>query len=1209
MKKRILVKVLSCLLAGVMLFEIPLQSYAAPEQEEASVESMADGTALEMVPEETSGEQKSVIDSDLIEQPGDMVELESIEEPGAVEEAEEPENPEESEIVEEPGDAEELGTAEKTEDIGETGNAVEPDQFENPEEVEEPEQPVESETVDGTENSEVLDDIKELELEVSEPELMTGSDKSWSIKTSQFGYTAKYADSTIPNKYTEIVSFLQTAFSAKTKKPDLSELSLNETLTWDILKDCITYVVENNSYSDLLPEVYYSTNGTEVTSVTFSYIADGTKLGLQSAVSSASGVTLGFSVLNGVEWYEIWRKPADETDADVQRVTGFDPSNYAGTFLDTTANEVRDYVYIIYGYEQKDGALVTYSNLKTCKYAFDRPGLTVEPSNKNGVVLQWNVVSAADNYTIYRRLESETEFKVLTTVGKELTSYVDKVSQSNNYVYRIVANGTVSGESRSSSPSQATIKWDQQLSAPVVTYTSSAGDRITLNWNAVSGAKAYVLYKYENGVYQKVRALSATHYNITGLEVGTVYRYAVRAYKTEGSTKVYSGMSNIRTARTTMAAVKLQANAISYNTIRLVWGKNVHADGYEIWRKDQSGTYKRITTITSPDTRAYNDTTAIVGQLYAYKVRPIKTVGSVTYRGNYSTVVSARTRLQNGKITAVNSVDYQSLKITWSKIPGASGYELYRSTSASSGFSLAKRITSGGTVSFQNSGLKLNQVYYYRVRAYRTVNGKRVYGSFSSVVRGKVVLSAPTGIKASIIDYKTFEISWNKVAGAQNYQVYYATSKDGEYKLFMTTSQLKARLTNVLCGQTYYFKVRACKKVGAVNSVGGYSTLVSKTTSISKPSTPTVSTKTWNTITLKWNSVTGAQRYQIYWSTSKTSGYKLLTTTTTTSCKQTNVSVGINYYYKVRAVRDKCITDFSGILTAKTSLGTLSGLKATGYGSDDAIKVSWNKVDGVTRYVIARATSKDGTYSQIAEVANSSFVDLNVSSSKTYYYKVYGTRGTNKTNTAGPISAKTKIVAYGVDVSSYQGTIDWEKVADDNIGFAMIRVVTGKGSSIVRDTMFKENYNGARKYGIKVGVYRYSYATSRTQARAEAEAVIDALNGRDLDYPIVLDVEDSSILSDTSSNSRRSEIILAFKEVVEDAGYDFALYANTTWLNNYLDMDQLKNVDIWIARWRSLDEGHGYTGKGNVAMWQYSNSGNVDGISGKVDLNVSYKNY
>lgn len=243
------------------------------------------------------------------------------------------------------------------------------------------------------------------------------------------------------------------------------------------------------------------------------------------------------------------------------------------------------------------------------------------------------------------------------------------------------------------------------------------------------------------------------------------------------------------------------------------------------------------------------------------------------------------------------------------------------------------------------------------------------------------------------------------------------------------------------------------------------------------------------------------------------------------------------------------------------------------------------------------------------------------SGSKWYYLKSNGSMATSDTMIDGKNNSfdgsgvwqgiiETKIRAYGIDVSSHQGTIDWKKVARDDIDFAMLRVVSGRLSNMQRDTTFKENYDGARDAGLKVGAYKFCYATSRTQARKEADAVISALNGRKLDYPIVLDVEDEDgIMSNSISNARRTEIILAFKKEIEDAGYKFALYANLNHLNTKLEDDLLKDVDIWIARYRDLDRGHGYNGEGNVVMWQYSSTGSVNGISGNVDLNVSYKKY
>lgn len=199
---------------------------------------------------------------------------------------------------------------------------------------------------------------------------------------------------------------------------------------------------------------------------------------------------------------------------------------------------------------------------------------------------------------------------------------------------------------------------------------------------------------------------------------------------------------------------------------------------------------------------------------------------------------------------------------------------------------------------------------------------------------------------------------------------------------------------------------------------------------------------------------------------------------------------------------------------------------------------------------------------------------------------------------------KKRFDKKGIDVSDYQGTINWTKVKNDGVDFAMLRIVKGKTGSMKIDTQFEQNYKNARKAGVNVGVYRYTYAKSTSEARKEAKKVLDVLDGRVLDYPVVIDIEDSSLLS--LSTSERTAIVLAFRDVIEDAGYDFVVYASKNWFDNYLDMNRLANTDLWVARWRSLDKGHGYTGKGNVVMWQYTDSGKVAGISENVDMNISY---
>lgn len=183
----------------------------------------------------------------------------------------------------------------------------------------------------------------------------------------------------------------------------------------------------------------------------------------------------------------------------------------------------------------------------------------------------------------------------------------------------------------------------------------------------------------------------------------------------------------------------------------------------------------------------------------------------------------------------------------------------------------------------------------------------------------------------------------------------------------------------------------------------------------------------------------------------------------------------------------------------------------------------------------------------------------------------------------------------GIDVSKHQGVIEWKKVKNDGVEFAIIRIGYG-GSSPVKDERFEENYKNAKANGIKVGVYIYSYADSESDVKKEYEAVIKWLNGRDLDLPVYYDVEDKKMSS--LSKEVLSNYVKTFCVKIENAGYWAGIYANKNWLETKLDMNYLKNYTVWLAQWTNNP-----TYKGSYAMWQYTSNGRVNGIGGRVDMN------
>lgn len=194
----------------------------------------------------------------------------------------------------------------------------------------------------------------------------------------------------------------------------------------------------------------------------------------------------------------------------------------------------------------------------------------------------------------------------------------------------------------------------------------------------------------------------------------------------------------------------------------------------------------------------------------------------------------------------------------------------------------------------------------------------------------------------------------------------------------------------------------------------------------------------------------------------------------------------------------------------------------------------------------------------------------------------------------------------GIDVSSYQGKIDWKAVADYGMGFAILRI-TEAGNKI--DSTFEANYQGCVDNGIPVGVYKYSYAESVAEIQKEAETVIDVLAGRQLDFPVWLDLEYSE--QREMSENMLSTMIKTFWSVVTAAGYKFGIYCNMDWYNNVIPEDGKSKYDFWIASYPANDDGwlqerlRPSVGVG----WQYSSKAKIPGINGNVDRDVFYKDY
>lgn len=191
----------------------------------------------------------------------------------------------------------------------------------------------------------------------------------------------------------------------------------------------------------------------------------------------------------------------------------------------------------------------------------------------------------------------------------------------------------------------------------------------------------------------------------------------------------------------------------------------------------------------------------------------------------------------------------------------------------------------------------------------------------------------------------------------------------------------------------------------------------------------------------------------------------------------------------------------------------------------------------------------------------------------------------------------------GIDISKHNGKIDFEKIKNE-VDFIMIRCAYRgiANRKIFKDISFEENISNANYFNIPVGVYIYSTAINSIEAAEEAEYCLNLVKNHNIQFPIVIDIEDKKNQGNLSK-SKMTEIVRSFCEKIENEGYYAMYYCSKDWYENKINKEELKVYDLWLACWNS--------NKSNIdcGIWQYSSKGKVTGVLGEVDLNYAFKNY
>ena len=779
------------------------------------------------------------------------------------------------------------------------------------------------------------------------------------------------------------------------------------------------------------------------------------KLATPTALSASDGtsgahVAVSWSGVTGADSYKVYRAgSAGGTYVELG-------SSQGSPYNDTTAEPGVVYYYKAKAYASSSDSTSDFTAHDDGFRGIGAPtGVAAsDGTSTTQVVVSWNAVSGADNYKVFRAVSADSSYSELTTLTA--SPYNDLTATPGiKYYYKLQSHAASSGTWSAFSSADDGFR---RLLAPtdVVASDGTSTSSTEVTWTAAAHADRYYIYRQEvikSGYDELGYVTGAVSYDDTTAVPGQDYLYLVRSYATSSSS--YSGDSNTDTGyRKLSPPTNIAASQGTSSTqITLTWTASPGATGYHISRHDGGdGGWEELNPVTSSP---YIDTSVTPGRRYTYKLKAYSSV-TQTY-SEESDSVSGYAKLGTPTNLAASDGTYTGyVRLSWSYLPGASTYYIYRSTSATGTYT---ELGTDYSSPYNDMTAEPGQKYYYKIKAY--ASSSQTYSDFSNYDDGYRNLEAPTGVAASDgTSTAHVQVSWTGVSGATRYHLHRATSASGVYTDIGTDTASPYNDTTADPGTKYYYKVRAYNS--ATQTYSNYSAYDDGYRKLSPPTNVTATDGTSTaTVTVTWTGVPGATRYDAYYATSATGTYYMSGTHTGTTHSHTAALPGQQYYYKVKAYSSSStdFSDFSGYDAGYRKLSPPTNLTASDGTSTSHVTVNWSSVQGASLYYIHRATSSTGTYSNIGNSTSSAYNDTTAVVGTKYWYKVraYAT----STSTYSDYSSYNdgfRLLSPPTGVSATDGTstsmvtVSWSAATGATSYYVYRATSSGGAYSLLNDT-------------------------------------------------------------------------------------------------------------------------------------------------------------
>lgn len=717
--------------------------------------------------------------------------------------------------------------------------------------------------------------------------------------------------------------------------------------------------------------------------VTFTYVYS----------DNEKSMKLGWKAYPGASGYEICRATSQNgTYKVVKTITKGSTTSWKNTGLVPGT----EYYYKIRSYSYSNG------NKVYGVYSSPVAGVTVEKSvikaveSLNSTKLRISFSSASDliEYHIQRATSKSGTYKTIAKVaGRGILAITDKDRQpGKNYYYRVYGVA-ISGKNKVIWPYSDVYVARTAVTPSKVKVVSKDSNTLEISWQKDKKNAGYRIYRAtsKSGKYTKVAGVSGsskTSYLDKTVKTGQEYYYKVVATNKNGNAKGVSNESGVVRGKTVAKTKILTIGTVSTTQLKLTWNKVNGANGYVIYRSTSSDKgYKSVKVIESSKTTSYTDSKLTPGTRYYYK---IVTRNSVDGRTGYGSACKVRSGYV-AKAPEVKAAAASAAKITvsWNKVSNATGYKLYYKAYGDKDYKLVKTVKQD-VRSVTVSNLCMKKKYYFKVEAliqgYQTVGTTKKSAAASAYTTSKTEISSISRNEEGNIVLK-----WKKVGGIAKYEIYRSQTLDGEYNCIATIS--KASTTSYVDETTegikYYYKILIKQTYNNKTIVGNYSKVVC-INEVGIPQDVSVTAISGTQLKITFSQVSDAVQYEIYRCETMDGEYVCIGTSTENSYLDETVTEGKTYYYKIKAVDAKSNkSEFSSVASGY-AVAKLRITSASYDKSKNKVNLKWTtpSKSAVKCNIWKISSDQVNNETILANVTALSYSDSNVSSGKTYYYRI-----------------------------------------------------------------------------------------------------------------------------------------------------------------------------------------------------------------------------